>query len=135
MSMLTMSPSSITRASGIPWQTTSLTLEHRRLGEALVAQRRRVGAVVAEELVADPVELVGGDARGDVARRPARGPGRRVAQATRIFSIVSASLTSLPVNGAGAGRSTYSGRAMESGTGRRGEIAAGAIAVEVMRAV
>jgi hypothetical protein len=39
------------------------------------------------------------------------------------------------VNGAGAGRSTYSGRGIESGTGRRGEIAAGAIAVEVMRAV
>ena len=56
-------------------------------------------------------------------------------QATRIFAIVSASLTSLPVNGAGAGRSTYSGRAMESGTGRRGEIAAGAIAVEVMSPV
>ena len=33
------------------------------LGEALVAQRRRVGAVVAQELVHHPVDLVGGDAR------------------------------------------------------------------------
>jgi hypothetical protein len=41
-------------------------------------------------------------------------------------------LTSLPVNGAGAGRSTYSGRGIDAGTARRGEIAAGAIAVEVM---
>jgi hypothetical protein len=43
--------------------------------------------------------------------------------------MVSASLTSLPVYGAGVGRSTYSGLAIDSGTGRRGEIAAGAIAV------
>src|SRR4051794_9634688 len=49
--------------------------------------------------------------------------------------MVSSSLTSLPVNGAGAGLSTYSGRAMESGTGRRGEIAAGAIPVGVRRPV
>src|SRR5689334_11116420 len=46
--------------------------------------------------------------------------------ATRIFSIVSASLTSLPVNGAGFGLSTYSGRAMWAGTWRRGEIVAAA---------
>ena len=39
----------------------------QRLREAAVAQRRGVGAVVAEELVADPVELVGGDAGHDVA--------------------------------------------------------------------
>jgi hypothetical protein len=49
--------------------------------------------------------------------------------------MVSASLTSLPVYAAGAGRSTYSGRGIEAGTGRRGEIAAGAIAVEDMRRV
>jgi hypothetical protein len=36
--------------------------------------------------------------------------------------MVSASLTSLPVNFAGAGLSTYSGRGMKAGTGRRGEI-------------
>src|SRR4051794_38372298 len=53
-------------------------------------------------------------------------------QATRIRAMVSASLTSLPVNGAGPGLSTYSGRGIEAGTARRGEIAAGAIAVEVM---
>ncbi len=39
--------------------------------------------------------------------------------ATRIRSIVSASLTSGPVYGAGAGLSTYSGRAIDEGTGRR----------------
>ena len=33
------------------------------------------------------------------------------------------------VNGVGAGRSTYSGRGMESGTARRGEMVAGAIGV------
>jgi hypothetical protein len=33
MSMLTMSPSSIRRLSGIPWQTTSLTLEHSDFGK------------------------------------------------------------------------------------------------------
>ena len=38
----------------------------QRLGEALVAQRRGVGVVVEQELVADPVELVRGDAGGDV---------------------------------------------------------------------
>src|SRR5690606_10056676 len=34
----------------------------QRLGEALVAERAGVGAVVAQELVADPVEFVCGDA-------------------------------------------------------------------------
>ena len=47
----------------------------------------------------------------------------------RIRSIVSASFTSGPVNGAGAGLSTYSGRGMCAGTGRRGEILPGAMAV------
>ena len=57
-----------TVVSGMPWQITSLTLRAQRLGEAAVAERRGVGAVVEQELVADPVELVGGDARGDVPR-------------------------------------------------------------------
>jgi hypothetical protein len=35
MSMLTMSPSSTTRLSGMPWQMTSLTLEHSDLGKPL----------------------------------------------------------------------------------------------------
>ena len=39
--------------------------------------------------------------------------------AIRIRSTVSASLTSEPVNFAGAGRSTYSGRGMAAGTPRR----------------
>ncbi|MFC5042556.1 hypothetical protein [Ornithinimicrobium kibberense] len=46
--------------------------------------------------------------------------------ACRIRSTVSSSLTSVPRNGAGAGRSTYSGRAMPAGTGRRGLIFPGA---------
>ena len=46
--------------------------------------------------------------------------------ATRIRSIVSASLTSDPWSRAGAGRSTYSGRSIEAGTGRRGETTPGA---------
>jgi hypothetical protein len=40
--------------------------------------------------------------------------------ATRIFSTVSADLTSEPVNFAGAGLPTYSGRGMDAGTGRCG---------------
>ena len=55
------------------------------LGEAAVAERRGVRAVVAEELVADPVELVGRHARGDVGAhqlaglrgQPARDPHPR----------------------------------------------------------
>ena len=70
---------------------------------------------------------------GRVQRRPQAGVSRAARrQAARIFSIVSASLTSLPVNGAGPGRSTYSGRGTELGTARRGETAAGTIAVEDM---
>ena len=38
----------------------------------------------------------------------------------RMAAIVGSSLTSGPVKGAGAGRSTYSGRAMPAGTARRG---------------
>ena len=33
MSMLTMSPSSTRRLSGMPWQMTSLTLEHSDFGK------------------------------------------------------------------------------------------------------
>src|SRR4051795_1732544 len=43
--------------------------------------------------------------------------------------MVSASLTSGPVYGVGASLSTYSGRTMWAGTGRRGEMVAGAIGV------
>ena len=64
--MFTMSPSWTSVLSGIPWQITSLTLVHSDFGKPLVAERRGVGAVVAQELVADPVELVGGHARDDV---------------------------------------------------------------------
>jgi len=81
--------------------------------------------VVKHELVGDPIELIGGDAGCNRlaalsiacdAMRPA----------ILIFSTVSASLTSGPVNFAGAGRSTYSGRAMEAGTARRPLTAPGA---------
>ncbi len=80
--------------------------------------------MVAQELVAEAVELVGGDP--GLHRRAdglAAWAARR--QAARMRSMVSASLTSLPSKGAGAGRSTYSGRAMWAGTGRRGLTAAG----------
>ncbi len=55
----------------------------QRLREALVAERGRVGAVLDQELVADPVELVGGDAGRDVradsrARRAAIAAGARI---------------------------------------------------------
>ena len=56
----------------MPWQMTSLTRRAQRLGEALVTERRRVGAVVEQELVADPVELVGRDAGRDLRRRRLR---------------------------------------------------------------
>ena len=49
--------------------------------------------------------------------------------AMRIRSMVSESLTSEPVNGAGPGLSTYSGRGMCAGTGRRAEILPGAMVV------
>ena len=45
--------------------------------------------------------------------------------ATRILATVSASLTSDPVNRAGAGLPTYSGRGIDSGTDRRGEMRPG----------
>ena len=51
--------------------------------------------------------------------------------ATRIRSRISGDLTSGPSNGAGAGRSTYSGRAMLASTGRRGEIVPGWTAVRL----
>ena len=49
-----------------------------------------------------------------------------ILQATRIFSIVSASLTSEPVYFSGAGLSTYSGRGIVEGTGRRSVTVPGA---------
>ena len=60
------SPSASGRESGMPWQITSLTDVHSDFGITLVAERGRVRAVRDQELVADPVELVGGDAGGDV---------------------------------------------------------------------
>ena len=82
--------------------------------------------MVAEELVADAVELVGGDPGGDVGADQLAAPRAASLPATRIRAMVSSSLTSLPVNRAGAARSTYSGRAICSGTGRRGDTDPGA---------
>ena len=49
-------------------------------------------------------------------------------EATRIFSMVSASLTSEPVKRSGPGWPTYSGRGMWAGTGRIGEMTPGTTA-------
>ena len=46
-------------------------------------------------------------------------------QASRMAAIVAASFTSGPSKRRGAGRSTYSGRGMDAGTGRRGPIVPG----------
>src|SRR4051794_38791869 len=51
--------------------------------------------------------------------------------ATRIRSMISGLFTSGPSYGIGPGRSTYSGRAMDEGTVRRGEIVPGSTAVMV----
>ena len=76
MSMLMMSPSSSTVSSGMPWQITSLSEVHDRLRVAAVAERRRVGAVLDEEVVGDRVEFVGGDARSDGGADRLDGLGR-----------------------------------------------------------
>ena len=121
--MLTMSPSAITVSSGMPWQMTSFSERAQGLRVTAVAERARVGAVVAEELVPDPVKLVGGDARRDVPADLGKRPGGE-RPATRIRSIVSASLTSgSPV--LGTRLPTYSGVLMFAGTGRSGEIRPG----------
>jgi hypothetical protein len=51
--------------------------------------------------------------------------------------MISGDLTSGPVYGAGPGRSTYSGRGIDDGTGRRGETVPGwtAVRLEGMPAV
>ena len=71
--------------------------------------------------MADPVELVGRDARARRAAPTSAMASAASRPATRMRATVSASLTSDPVKRAGAGLSTYSGRGIESGTGRRGE--------------
>ena len=117
-------------------------LDHRRVGdavaddlverraaglrEALVAQRRRVGAVVDHVLVGDAVQLVGGDAGrdglarlGERARRDAPRDAHLLDHLGRLH----------PRLGALAARSpcpTYSGRAIERGTGSVGDTHAGA---------
>ena len=105
----------------MPWQMTSFSDVQHDFGIALVAQRRRVRAVVDHVLVGDPVELVGGDARRDglarlgQCRRPRSGP------ATRIFSITSGVCTHGSVPSRAVGFHAYSGRAIDLGTGRVGD--------------
>lgn len=45
----------------MPWQITPLRDEHNDLGITAVAEGGRVGPVVDQKLMADPVEFVGGD--------------------------------------------------------------------------
>ena len=75
--------------------------------------------MVAQELVPDPVQLVGGDARLHVACRPAGAPARRARPATRIRSIVVGVLDLGPVVGrAGpAGRRTPGARCARARAG------------------
>ena len=115
--MLTMSPSSITVESGMPWQITSFSDVQQDLGKRLVAQRRRVGAMVADELVDDGVDGVGGDPGPDQRRHRPRMAWAAIRPATRIFSMISGVCTHGSMLGAGRSRSTYSGRGMSAGTG------------------
>ena len=73
-----------------------------RLREALVAQRRRVGAVVDHVLVRDAVELVGRDAGRDGLAGLGQAPAA-IRLATRIFSMISGVCThgSLPSRAVG----------------------------------
>ena len=92
-----------------------------RLREALVAQRRRVGAVVDHVLVGDAVEFVGGDARrdglaglGERARRDAAGDAHLLDHLGGLHPRLGALLCTVALP-------TYSGRAIELGhrQGRR----------------
>ena len=102
-----------------------------RLRKALVAQRRRVGAVVDHVLVGDPVELVGGhpgrDRLARLRERAAPRSGRRPASSR-------SPRASAPTARCPRARSacpTYSGRSMLRGTSRIGEISPGRRAVRV----
>ena len=120
MSTLTMSPSMITVESGMPWQMTSLRLVQQRLGEALVAERRGVRALVAEELVHHPVDLVRGDAGLAVLAGQLQRLGGDPARDAHLLDGLRG-LDVRALHGFGAVLPTYSGRTMRAGTGRAGE--------------
>ena len=88
---------------------------------ALVAQRRRVGAVVDHVLVGDAVEFVGRDARVRPPYRPRPAPRPRSAPATRIFSMTSGVCTHGSLPSWAVDFPTYSGRSIALGTGRVGD--------------
>ena len=75
--------------------------------------------MIAQKLVADAIEFVCGDSGATLRPTSARAwaPSR---PATRISSIVSASLTSGPTYGVTRDLPTYSGRAIDAGTVRIG---------------
>ena len=75
-----MSPSSRARLSGMPWQMTSLTEVQSALRVAVVVERTRVAPVPNARVVADGVELVGGDAGGDGAAGLLEDLGGRLAR-------------------------------------------------------
>jgi hypothetical protein len=81
--------------------------------------------VVEQELVGDGGRVSSVVTPGAMAAAAVAIAWAAIVPATRILAMVSASLTSEPVNGFGAGRSTYSGRAIPAGTGRRAEIEPG----------
>ena len=88
-----MSPSCSARASGMPWQMTSLTDVQHALREAVVVERAGVGAALDVQLVDEDVDLVGGDAGRAPARRRGAGPRRRARRRRRIRSMISGDLT------------------------------------------
>ena len=100
-----------------------------RLRESLVAQRRRVGAVVDHVLVGDAVEFVGGHAGRDGLAAPRRARCAAMRPATRIFSIISGVCTHGSVPSFTVGFHAYSGGAIERGTDSVGESTPGLRAV------
>ena len=124
MSMLMMSPSAMHRVVGDAVADHLVQRGAQRLRVAPVAQRARVGAVIDQELVPDPVQFVGGDARARRAGRPPPAPGPRGGPRPASARSSPASLTSgSPVHGRFL--PTYSGRGMCAGTCRVGEIRPG----------
>ena len=84
----------------MPWQITSFSEVQVDFRVAAVAERRGIGAVVAQVLVADPVEFVGGDARRNGG---ARG-GQRISRDATGDPHLLDRLGGLDVRLAGAGR-------------------------------
>ena len=81
--------------------------------------------MVKQELVSDPVQLVGGHAGDQMCLPTSTMACAAIRPAMRIFSMVSGVWTSEPVNLPGAGLPPYSGRSIEAGTGMVGLTAPG----------